>query len=138
MTRNIKILWIVFTALVVVVGTGVGIGAYFLVKSGVTRPFDNMFGDQHLKTAVALVELHKVRYGRYPKTLHDLRFLGEWDQIVLDAVEYCTDPDGARYFLEVRTGWIGKPELSPPPEFWQGTGFNKSLGPCRRRNRTPV
>src|SRR5712692_8165646 len=101
MTRHGKILWIVFIGLVLVVGGSVGIGGYFLFKSGVTRPFDNMFGDQHLRSAVALVELHKVRYGRYPKTLHDLRFLGEWDQIVLDAVEYCTDPDGARYFIEV-------------------------------------
>src|SRR5260370_38654772 len=103
MTRNIKILWIVFTALFVVVGTGVGIGAYFLVKSGVTRPFDNMFGDQHPKTAVPLVELHKVRYGRYPKTLHNLPFLGAGDQIVLDALDYCTAPHGARHFLELRT-----------------------------------
>lgn len=130
MTRNIKILWIVFIGLVLVVGGGVGVGAYFLFKSGITRPFDNMFGDQHLKSAVALVELHKVRYGRYPQDLEDLRFLGTWDQRVLDAVEYCTDPDGTQYYLEVRRGWIGKPELSLPPEFWQGTGFNKSLAPC--------
>jgi hypothetical protein len=38
---------------------------------------DNMFGDQHLKTAVALIELHKVRYGKYPDSLRDLRFTGQ-------------------------------------------------------------
>jgi hypothetical protein len=130
-TRKIKILWIVFIGLVVIVGGGIGVGAYLLIKSGVTRPFDNLFGDQHLKTAVALVELHKVRNGRYPEALDDLRFLGEWDQIALNAVRYCTDPDGTRYYLEVRRGWIGKPDLSPPPEFWQRTGFDKSLGPCK-------
>jgi hypothetical protein len=33
----------------------------YITSSGITRPIDNVFGDQHLKTTVALVELHKLR-----------------------------------------------------------------------------
>jgi predicted PurR-regulated permease PerM len=55
----------------------------YVVATGITRTVDNQFGDQHLKTAVALIELHKVRYGRYPDSLRDLRFTGSWDAIAL-------------------------------------------------------
>jgi hypothetical protein len=97
--------------------------------SGVTRPWDNMFGDQNLKTAVALIELHKVRYGRYPHSLRELRFSGDWDQIALNSVRYHSAPDGSRYYVEVERGWIGKPALEYPPEFWQGTGYSPAVKP---------
>jgi hypothetical protein len=32
-----------------------------------------MFGDQHFKTAIALVELHRVRTGTYPSSLRDIK-----------------------------------------------------------------
>jgi hypothetical protein len=51
-----------------------------------------MFGDQHLKTTVALIELHKVRYGKYPDSLSDLKFTGECDQIALQGVSLPTQP----------------------------------------------
>ncbi len=35
-----------------------------VVASGITAGPDKMFGEQHLKTAVALIELHKVRYSK--------------------------------------------------------------------------
>jgi hypothetical protein len=47
------------------------------MTSGITKGPDNMFGDQHLKTAVAPIEFHKVRYGKYPDSLRDLRFTGQ-------------------------------------------------------------
>jgi hypothetical protein len=51
------------------------------------RVLDNQFGDhQHLKTTVALLALHKVRYGKYPDSLADLKFTGLWDQIALQRV----------------------------------------------------
>ena len=50
----------------------VGLFIHYIGTTGLTRPFDNQFGDQHLKTAVALIELHKTRFGRYPDSLRDL------------------------------------------------------------------
>ncbi len=100
---------------------------YFFSTSGATKGFDNMFGDQHLKTAVALIELHKVRYGRYPGSFRDLKFIGQWDQLALQSTAYYPNADRTRYYLEVKRGWIGKPDLQMPEEFWQGTGYDPSL-----------
>jgi len=49
---------------------------------------DAKFGDQGFKTAIALIELHKVRFGSYPESLKDLQFGGDWDAIALNSVEY--------------------------------------------------
>jgi hypothetical protein len=124
--------WIVVLVAVPLVLLAAGITAIVIVlRSGVTRPIDNMFGDQHLKTAVALIELHKVRHGEYPPALSELEFLGEWDRLHVTMVAYCPAGDRQSYFLEVQRGWAAKPELTMPPEFWRGTGFRSSLGPCR-------
>ncbi len=85
---------------------------------------DTKFGDQNFKSAIALIELHKVRFGSYPDRLSDIRFTGDWDQIYLSAVSYTKLPDG--YELDLVRGWVGSPELSYPPEFWQGLGLRKS------------
>ena len=97
-----------------------------LAISGCTvqKEFDQKFGDQHFKTAVALIELHKVRFGEYPNTLKDLKFVGEWDRGSLTAVSYKKVANG--YELDVVQGWVGKPELSYPPEFWKGLGVVRS------------
>jgi hypothetical protein len=100
-----------------------------VIASGITKGPDNMFGDQHLKTAVALIELHKVRYGKYPETLRDLKFTGQWDQLALQSVAYYPNADGSHYYIEVRRGWVGKPTLQMPDEFWQGTGFSIAVKP---------
>jgi hypothetical protein len=100
-----------------------------IIASGITQVPDNMFGDQHLKTSVALIELHKVRYGKYPDTLHDLKFTGQWDQMALQSVEYYPNADRTGYYIEVRRGWVGKPSLQVPDEFWRGTGYSSSLKP---------
>jgi hypothetical protein len=101
----------------------------FVVQSGITGGIDNKFGDQHLKTTVALLELHKIRFGRYPDSLGDLKFVGEWDQIALHSVRYYPSRDHASYYVEVQRGWIAKPNFVLPPEFWQGTGYSPSLKP---------
>jgi hypothetical protein len=122
--------------IITVVGSSVFIGAlcigavvYYVSTSGITRPFDNMFGDQHLKTTISLLELHRLRYGRYPQSLKELRFVGDWDQIALSAVRYYPAPDGSKYYVEVARGWVGKPVLEYPSEFWHGTGYSPSLKP---------
>ena len=85
---------------------------------------DQKFGDQHFKTAISLIELHKVRFGEYPATLKDLKFTGEWDQIALINVEYKRVGNG--YELNLMRGWVGRPELNYPDEFWKGLGLVKS------------
>jgi hypothetical protein len=90
----------------------------------VQKEFDQKFGDQHFKTSVALIELHKVRFGEYPNSLKDLKFTGEWDQIALGSVKYKRVANG--YELDVVKGWVGKPELSYPDEFWKGLGVVRS------------
>ncbi len=110
-----------------------GVGGYLafrsIVASGITKGPDGMFGDQHLKTTVALLELYKVRYGKYPDRLNDLKFTGAWDQIALNSVEYIPNADRTAYYVEVQRGWIGKPDLHMPEEFWKGTGYSASLKP---------
>lgn len=85
---------------------------------------DAKFGDQHFKTAISLVELHKIRTGSYPSTLADLKFIGDWDQIALSSVEYKRLDSG--YELNVVRGWVGKPDLTYPADFWVGLGLQKS------------
>ena len=85
---------------------------------------DAKFGDQHFKTAIGLIELHKLRNSKYPESLTELQFTGDWDQIALHSVEYKKLPDG--YELNVTRGWIGAPQLSYPPEFFTGLGIKKS------------
>ena len=108
-----------------------GIIAYrSFIASGITRGVDNKFGDQHVKTAVALIELHKVRFGRYPDSLNDLKFTGDWDQIALINVRYYPSPNRDAYYIEVERGWIGKPTFTMPREFWKATGYSPALKPA--------
>ena len=95
-----------------------------LAGCGMTEGVDAQFGDQHFKTAISLIELHKLRTGAYPESLKDLKFTGQWDAIALSAVEYHRLETG--YELNVTRGWVGKPEMSYPPEFWKGLGIVKS------------
>lgn len=85
---------------------------------------DRKFGDQHFKTVIALIELHRIRYGSYPQSLEDLKFQGDWDAIALTSVSYRRLDEG--YELDLVRGWAGKPELQYPPEFWQGLGLRRS------------
>ncbi len=102
------------------------VGAIHL-SSGFAKSADQKFGDQNLKTAVALIELHKTRLGRYPAKLDDLRYTGDWDVLAIGSVRYVAAPDRLSYFVEVQRGWMGKPELDMPADFWKGTGFNPAL-----------
>jgi hypothetical protein len=128
-------LWVVLLvgALLIAVIIAGGIVAYrSLTASGVTSGLDNKFGDQHLKTSVALIELHKVRFGRYPDSLRDLKFTGDWDPMWLTGVRYYPSPNRDAYYIEVERGWIGKPTFTMPPAFWKGTGYSPSLKPANQ------
>lgn len=102
------------------------IASLLLLISGcdLQKMADDKFGDQHFKTTVALIELHKLRSGTYPETLKDLKFTGEWDQIALNSVSYKKLDNG--YELNVERGWVGAPELSLPADFFRNTGVVRS------------
>lgn len=85
---------------------------------------DAKFGDQHFKTAIALIELYRLRHGVYPDTLGDITFAGEWDAIAFSSVHYQRLNRG--YELDVARGWVGQPQLSYPPEFWKNLGIVKT------------
>ena len=99
MASGKKILLLVAVVVALMAAAG-ATAIYLLLRSGITRPIDNKFGDQHLKTTVALVELHKTRFGQYPEQLSDLRFTGDWDAIALHRTEYCTNSDQTAYYVE--------------------------------------
>src|SRR5437764_15336998 len=103
--RAAKIIIAVICSFVILGAVCIFLIIHYVTASGITRPIDNMFGDQHLKTVVALVELHKTRYGRYPQTLRQLKFTGEWDQLALGVVLYHANPEGTAYYVEVQRGW---------------------------------
>jgi hypothetical protein len=85
---------------------------------------DAKFGDQHFKTAVSLIELHRVRTGEYPASLGDLQYLGDWDQIALSSVAYTRLREG--YRLDVTRGWVARPDLRLPAEYFRGLGLRES------------
>ena len=100
---------------------------FLLVTTGCgqfRKEADAKFGDQNFKSAIALIELHKVRFGTYPDRLADLKFLGAWDQTWISAVEYRRLEDG--YELNLTRGWIGTPDLGYSPEFWRGLGIRQT------------
>lgn len=95
------------------------------IPDNIQEQANQQFGDQHFKTAIALVELHKTRFGQYPETLDELNYLGDWDKIIFQSVKYEKLDEG--YALDLVNGWIGKPEnLNYPIEFWNGIGVKKS------------
>jgi hypothetical protein len=122
-----KIVITIFVCVIVIGAVGIFLLIHYIGASGITHPLDDKFGDQNLKSTVALLELHKIRYGRYPQSLRDLRFKGDWDRIWLNSTRYVVSPDGTKYCVEVERGWMGKPVLNYPPEFWQGTGYSPDL-----------
>jgi len=82
-SRSPKHIVLIIVGIFVLAAGGVFAVRYIAIASGITQEPDNLFGDQHLKTSVALIELHKVPYGKYPDSLSNLRFTGQSDQIVL-------------------------------------------------------
>lgn len=102
----------------------VGLLIVFLYGCDHGLPFEQMerkFGDQHFKTAISLIELHKIRYGEYPETISDLRFTGDWDAIALQSVDYERVSEG--YRLKVKRNIGINHDVEYPDEFWQGLGI---------------
>ena len=79
--------------------------------------------DQIFKTAIALIELHHLRFDTYPDSLDDLEFLGSGDRIALPSVTYRKVPDGYELYLRPIDD---QHNLSYPAEFWRGLGIRRS------------
>ena len=95
------------------------------LPDGFKEQANQQFGDQHFKTAISLIELHKIREGVYPESLDSLKYIGDWDGIIFTSVEYKKIDKG--YELNLTNGWLGKPEeLKYPKDFWKGLGLVKS------------
>jgi len=79
--------------------------------------------------------LHKVRYGRYPDSLRDLKFAGEWDQVALMSVRYYPRPNRDAYISRLSVaGWAN--QNSPClPSFGKALGIRRRYSP--RANERP-
>ena len=102
---------------------------FLLFGCNFQKEANQKFGDQHFKTVISLIELHKIRFGKYPNSLKDLRFTGDWDLIALQSVKYEKVDEG--YTLNVTNGWMGKPSLEYPPGFWAGLGIKQTNKPLK-------
>lgn len=96
--------------------------------SEINKVHDNatrQFADQHFKTAIALIELHHIRNGHYPVYLDELEFLGEWDKMIFNSLEYQRLEDG--YELNVHNNISGEEvQLNYPDRFWKGLGLKRT------------
>jgi ATP-dependent Clp protease ATP-binding subunit ClpA len=80
--------------------------------------------DQRFKTAIALIELHQRRFGKYPESLSELQFLGWRDQDLSRRFLYERLAEG--YSLEIRIPKDHKLALSYPADFWRGLGIRRT------------
>ena len=80
--------------------------------------------DKRFKASVALIELHRTRFGAYPDALSDLQFLSQADRAILTGVRYEKLSEG--YALEVFVPPGRKLDLSYPPGFWRGLGLRRT------------
>lgn len=111
--------------------------AFSCIPDGAKRHLDEqtknahtMLADLQFKKSVANIELHKTRYGNYPASLRDLKFLSMMDSGFVDGVEYIKLDSGYELNLKYDAVLIGGGKaditLIYPDEFWQGLGCVKS------------
>jgi ATP-dependent Clp protease ATP-binding subunit ClpA len=80
--------------------------------------------DQAFTTAIALIELHRLRFGSYPASLEELQFLGSRDPAALANVKYERLREG--YALDVYSKPGPGATLSYPGPFWHGLGIRRT------------
>lgn len=111
-----------------IVGLGTVLCALLLSVACVDEAFMKestaKFADQQFKSAIALVELHKIRTGEYPASLEEARFPGDWDKLGFENLKYERLGDG--YGLDVVGPGDSPPELTYPADFWKGLGLVRS------------
>jgi hypothetical protein len=95
------------------------------------RQMQKLSADQDFKKAIGNIELHKLRFGEYPDSLSELKFIGPLDSGFFNAVQYHKLDSG--YELNLKSSFVPLKEganstiiLKYPDEFWHGLGCVKS------------
>jgi hypothetical protein len=92
----------------------------------VQQKMEGQFSDQNFKTSISLIELYKIRYGRYPASLDSLTFMGDWDKMIYGFVKYERLDTGYRLDIVPGPMHVKPGELSFPSDFWRGIGLRRS------------
>lgn len=86
--------------------------------------------DQTFRKTLGDIELHKLRFGQYPKSLSEIKFLNSFDSANFHSVQYHLLDSGYELNLKARgrnvDGQKLQIDLEYPEEFWQGLGCVKS------------
>lgn len=86
--------------------------------------------DQTFRKTLGEIELHKLRYGKYPSSLTEIKFLNKMDSMNFTSVEYHLLDSGYELNLYQKVATLnGQPTdiaWEYPTEFWQGLGCVKS------------
>lgn len=77
------------------------------------------FVDQGFKSAIAAVEVYRLRHGDYPESLDELEFTGDWFPIHSRFVRYRRIGDG----YEIRVDEDAADQLAYPEAFFSGLGL---------------
>jgi hypothetical protein len=98
-----------------------------------------MMADQQFKSAIAQVELHKLRNGAYPNSLSELQFLSAMDSSMFHSIKYTRLDTAYEMNIDLDVpSFDGKSKkrinLTYPPEFWKGLGCIKSNAKGTMRN----
>ena len=99
--------------------------------SGKFANMQSMIADQQFKMAISFIELHKIRYNKYPEKIGDLKYTGNQKATFKSFVEYKKLKNGYELnLLDMKSREPLKPseseKLKYPADFWQGLGLKKS------------
>ncbi|MGB0431940.1 MAG: hypothetical protein ACPGLV_15810 [Bacteroidia bacterium] len=90
-----------------------------------------MLFDKEFKSAIANIELHKIRTGEYPEKLSDIRFLSAFDSSYVNIVSY--KKLDSVYKLDLKSmndlelnGQKIEVKIEYSKEFWEGLGCVES------------
>lgn len=87
------------------------------------------FAEQYYTSTIASIELHKIRYGEYPKNLKELKFFGKWTSMGFRTMEY-RKVDNGYTLVPTMDESLTKAILDYPDEFYQGLGvLNRANSP---------
>ncbi len=89
------------------------------------KELDKLHADRCFKSAIAVLELHKLRFGKYPDAFNKLLFLNAFEKKEIEYVEYKKLPNGYELNLIIAK-FKSEINLNYPSEFWQGLGLRKS------------
>lgn len=86
--------------------------------------------DQTFRKTLGEIELHKLRYQKYPASLTEIRFLNKMDSMNFHSVEYHLLDSGYELNLIQKAANLNGHQteitVEYPDEFWQGLGCVKS------------